>query len=110
MRRSSSASRLQRLIGQRVLALREKEIPRLSRAALGERTGLSRAAIAAIESGIQGVSISSLYQLARALDCEVSLLLPTLAELYEPDGVTRDSRPVRPAKLVVEEFLQKKQP
>lgn len=48
---------------------------------LAEMTSLSRTSITNIERGNQLVSVTSLYELAEALDIEISELLPTCEEV-----------------------------
>ena len=60
--------------GRRLRHLRDEAD--LTQEALATASGLSRTSIVNIECGRQGVSLATLYGLARALGCEPQTLLP----------------------------------
>lgn len=45
--------------------------------------GIDRSYMGRIERGEINVTLEKVYQIAKALDCEVELLLPQLNEFYE---------------------------
>lgn len=73
----------------------------MTQAKLAKLVGVSRAAISALESGQQGVSIPTLCLIAAALELNPGELLPDKAELKHlsagPDP--------RSAKQLVDEYL-----
>lgn len=69
--------------GQRLRSRREAG--GVSQEALADRAGLSRTSIVNIEKGRQGVSLPTLYRLARALACDVGALLPPVGEWTSPE-------------------------
>ena len=62
--------------GTQLRARRRKA--RLSQDGLAAASGLSRTSVVNIEKGRQGVSLGTLYRLARALACDTSELLPPI--------------------------------
>lgn len=58
-----------------------RRLKRVSQAELGVRVGLSRGAVANLESGNQGVLLHHVFAFAKALDVEITELLPAPAEL-----------------------------
>ena len=65
----------------------------LTQESLAAKAGVSRASVVNIERGRQGVSLSTLYQLADALDCQPSALLPAPAEIAVVDVLIGHASP-----------------
>jgi transcriptional regulator with XRE-family HTH domain len=63
-------------IGEVIRARRQSSKPRLTQEALAKRVGISRASLANIETGRQGVLVHQLYALAEALKLAPSDFLP----------------------------------
>lgn len=61
-------------IGDRIQAQRKRQ--KMSQQALADNIGVTRASITNIEAGRQRVELSSLYDIAEWLDCEVAEFLP----------------------------------
>ena len=70
--------RLQFLLGQRIRECRKEA--RLTQAALAEQVGMTRAALASIETGRQRVSVIALARLAHILAIPPGSLIPELSE------------------------------
>ena len=77
-------------VGSRVSALRRRRTPQLSQNKLALRTNdvLTRSAIANIESGRQRVAVYQLFALAKALNVDCSVLLPTLDDVFSQRSET----------------------
>ncbi|MBF6612274.1 MAG: helix-turn-helix transcriptional regulator [Chloroflexi bacterium] len=75
---------LYRELGQRLKAARGKL--KWTQAQLAEKSGVSRASIAVIEVGKQNSPLHVVYRLCRALDIEVTAVLPSNSEVtaYSP--------------------------
>ncbi len=75
-----------------------RETKGLSQRELAKRAGLTQAQISKVETGAADLTVSSLTELARALDLEVALvpmkMVPALAHLT---GQMRVAEPARPA-------------
>jgi len=71
-------------VGQEVAKRRNALTPRVTQAQLSELTRgrLSRSAIANIESGRQRVAVHHVYDLADAMNCEPSDLLPPNQKIF----------------------------
>jgi transcriptional regulator with XRE-family HTH domain len=75
------ADALYKLVGVRIRAARERRAERLSQANLAKMLGVSRASIVNIEAGRQHAPLALLWNIAHALDVELSMLIPNRAEL-----------------------------
>jgi transcriptional regulator with XRE-family HTH domain len=75
--------RLYHLIVEQLKRKRREDL--ISQAELGAQAGLQHSSIANIEAGKQRVSLHSLYDLCNALDLEPREILPTIAEVMEPE-------------------------
>ena len=71
---SDQASAIEQRIGARVLIARTRR--NLSARQLGQLAGIHRNTIYRLESGIGNCSVVVIYQLAHALEVELSELLP----------------------------------
>jgi transcriptional regulator with XRE-family HTH domain len=58
-----------------------RRLRRISQAELGAKIGLSRASIANLENGNQGVLLHHVFACAQSLDVDVKELLPSGAEI-----------------------------
>lgn len=73
-------------VGQRIRARRQR--CHLTQMALAKATGLSRPAIANVESGRQRVALADLYVIAEECRCEIFDLIPkTVAEAQDDMGL-----------------------
>jgi transcriptional regulator with XRE-family HTH domain len=63
-------------VGRRIRQARSRRKPRLSQKGLGDLVSLTRTSIVNIEQGRQRMLIHTLYEIADALQVEVSSLLP----------------------------------
>lgn len=97
-----SRVRLFELVGKKVAQHRGLRGP-MTQAKLARLVGVSRAAISALESGQQGISLPTLCLIAAALEISPGELLPGKAELRHL-GAGPDPRP---AKQLVDEYLDR---
>ncbi len=67
---------LDRELGKRIRAARERAIPRLTQDALAQRAGLARTSITNIETGNQQPTLHALWRIADALEVSACDLLP----------------------------------
>jgi transcriptional regulator with XRE-family HTH domain len=81
----SDEEALYRLIGERIRAARERVVPMLSQAKLAKQLGISRASVVNIEGGHQRAPLHLLWRIARALDAELSMLIPLRAEMADTE-------------------------
>lgn len=109
----SSPHQLSYLVGRRLASARGGE---LSQSALARKAGLSRAAVSAIEAGLQGVTLGTLCRLALILQIEPAFLLPSLSELGDLALAGKAGTPTivpdntRSADEIVDEFLKGVEP
>lgn len=90
MRGSSDELALYTALGRRIARARKTVRPKsLSQQQLAERAGLTRGSIANIERGHQHPPLETLFRLARALEVEVQVLLPSMAEVGAEDLESR---------------------
>ena len=73
------------LIGEKIKGARENGGSKLSQAKLATRLGLSRASVVNIEAGRQHAPLHVIWQIAKELGIELSLLIPTDKEYNEYD-------------------------
>jgi transcriptional regulator with XRE-family HTH domain len=74
---------LYQLIGEKIRAARRRLRPEISQASLALKLKISRASIVNIELGKQRAPVHVLWQIAEALNTELSLLLPKAGEFSE---------------------------
>ena len=74
-----------------------REAKGLSQREVAKRAGLTQAQISKVETGVADLTVSSLTELARALDLEVALvptkMVPALARLTGQISVAESARP-----------------
>lgn len=70
---------LDRLLGERIRSARKKRA--ISQEKLALIAGIDRSYMSRIERGIVSITLSKVYLIAHAIDCEVSELLPEKSEL-----------------------------
>jgi len=97
-------SLLNRSIGGKVAATRRR-MSQSKQSDLATMIGVSRAAISALESGVQGISVSTLCKIAHALNVDPGVLLPDRSEI---DEILRASNHLKPNSAVdaVDQFLK----
>jgi transcriptional regulator with XRE-family HTH domain len=71
---------LYRLVGEKVRAARLRAAPSLSQEKLARRLGVSRASVVNIEAGRQRPPLHVLWQIAEALNTELTFLIPRQSE------------------------------
>lgn len=77
----------------------------MSQSELASLSGVTRAAVSAIEAGAQGVSMETLCRIALALGVGPGELLPTREEL---EGIEGEANSVdrRPARRIADDYLE----
>lgn len=93
--------RIYELIAGRIRDMRERR--EISQQDLARRIGQSRTSVVNIEAGRQRITIHGIYDIAAALECQPSELLPTPKEVTNIplmfDGERREVDPKTAAKI-----------
>lgn len=80
---TTTERQLYRLIADNVSRLRLRRSPRISQAELADEIGVSRVSIVNFEAGVQAMPLLRLYQIASALDVEITEIIPTVEEFVK---------------------------
>ena len=78
---SAREQQIFRLIGKKVRELRDTQVPRMSQDDLARALGLQRTSITNIESGVQKMTLDTLFRLCERFQIEAADVLPKLHEL-----------------------------
>lgn len=73
-------------LGKNIRQVRELATPKVSQAKLAERVGVSRVSVVNIEAGRQHAPVHLLWNIAKALDTDLTRLIPKRSDLIQDEN------------------------
>jgi transcriptional regulator with XRE-family HTH domain len=86
---------LYKAIGERIRRERERQAEPLSQSALAKQLEVSRASVVNIEAGRQRAPLGLLWKIACHMDVELTVLIPSRADLNNPSSVAQLTEEMR---------------